>query len=460
MLNPFFLQGSPGEQNLVQDLINEQIRMYGIDVYYIPRQYLTENTVIKEVIQSEFNFSVPIEAYVNSYEGYSGQGTLMSKFGIQDIDELTLTISKERYEVYIAPLLKNIQGSKLIDRPKEGDLIYFPLGDRIFEIKYVEHEKPFYQLMKNYVYELKCELFRYEDEFINTGVDIIDDVSDSVGYFQTLKLVGSGTTATATASIVNGGVKSVTVVRRGSGYKTPPEVKFSTPPYGGLTAVGIATMISNIVDFCEPDSSLLRVQGVEIVNAGYGYTVAPLVSFISNTGSGTYAIATIGDGIIQKITVNNPGSGYASEPNVVISPQPVEGEVKARAIIDENGSVSDIRIVSSGIGYTQAPTIIISDPVLIGNGSFIKNEKITGSISGSTAYVKSWDISTLEMQIYQMSGEFLGSEVVYGDKSNASYKIKSINSNDTSNGFADNSEIQEEFDNIVDFSESNPFGNP
>ena len=108
MLNPFFLQGSKGEQNLVQDLINEQLKIYGVEVYYIPRKFVTTNTVIEEVIQSEFSNAFPIESYVSSYDGYGGQGTLLSKFGIQDIDDLSLVISKERFETYITPLIKNI----------------------------------------------------------------------------------------------------------------------------------------------------------------------------------------------------------------------------------------------------------------------------------------------------------------------------------------------------------------
>ena len=146
MLNPFFLQGSSSEQGLIQDLINEQLKMYGIEVYYLPRQYITEKTVLREVIESEFNSAYPIEAYVNSYDGYSDNPTILSKFGIQALNEIVLTISRERYENYIGPLIKNQLNIKISQRPKEGDLVYFPLGDRLFEIKYVEHEKPFYQL--------------------------------------------------------------------------------------------------------------------------------------------------------------------------------------------------------------------------------------------------------------------------------------------------------------------------
>ena len=98
MLNPYFTQGTSSEQNLVQDLIDEQIRMYGIEVYYIPRSYLTKGKILKEVIQSEFNNAFPIESYVSTYEGYEGAGTILSKFGIQEQDDLTIVISKRRFE--------------------------------------------------------------------------------------------------------------------------------------------------------------------------------------------------------------------------------------------------------------------------------------------------------------------------------------------------------------------------
>ena len=182
MLNPFFLQGSKSEQGLIQNLINEQLRMYGVEIYYLPRKYITEKTVIKELIESEFTNAYPIEAYVDTYDGYGDNPTILSKFGIQALNEINLIISRERFKTYISPLIKDQANIKLSSRPKEGDLIYFPLGDRLFEIKYVEHEKPFYQLQGLYTYELRCELFRYEDEIIDTNIEEIDDnISGSIG---------------------------------------------------------------------------------------------------------------------------------------------------------------------------------------------------------------------------------------------------------------------------------------
>ena len=120
MLNPFFQQGSRSEQNLIQDLINEQLRMYGVEIHYLPRKYLTEKTVLREVIQSAFDDAYPIEAYVENFEGYSDNTTILSKFGIQSTQEITLVVSKERWENYIQPLIKNESNVRLTSRPKEG----------------------------------------------------------------------------------------------------------------------------------------------------------------------------------------------------------------------------------------------------------------------------------------------------------------------------------------------------
>jgi len=458
MLNPFFQQGSSGEQNLVQDLINEQLKIYGVEIYYLPRKYVTSKTIIKEVIESEFDNAFPIEAYVDSYDGYSGLGTLMSKFGIQELDDLTLTISKERFETYISPLIKNATDIKLSTRPKEGDLIYFPLGDRLFEIKYVEHEKPFYQLQKNYVYQLTCELFRYEDELINTTIEEIDDNTIDSGFIQTLTMVGAAVTATATAQIFNGGVRKIILSNRGSGYKSVPTVAISSAPSGGLTATGIATMISGIID-CEGLASD-RIQGVEITNSGYGYTVAPSVSFIGGEGSGAEATTEIADGIVGIITITNGGSGYTGSPIVTISSPGIGTTATATAYINSSGSVTSIRITDTGVGYTSIPTVTIGSPIATGIGTFAVNEVVTGSISGTTAIVNSWNAVTNELKVSKISGSFTSGENIVGSESGASRKLRIVGEYNTTDPYAQNDVIEEEADLILDFSEVNPFGTP
>ena len=458
MLNPFFQQGSKSEQNLIQDLINEQLKIYGVEVYYLPRKYVTSKTVIKEVIESKFDNAFPIEAYVDTYDGYNGLGTLMSKFGIQELDDLTITISKERFETYITPLIKDITDIELTTRPKEGDLIYFPLGDRLFEIKYVEHEKPFYQLQKNYVYQLTCELFRYEDEVIDTNIDNIDDNVVDSGFIQTLTLVGSAVTATADAQIFNGGVRRIILSNRGSGYTSVPTVAISSAPSGGLTATGIATMISGIID-CEGLASD-RIQGVEITNSGYGYTVAPSVSFVGGGGSGAEATTEIADGIVGIITVTNGGSGYTESPIVTISSPGIGTTATATAYINSSGSVTSIRITDTGVGYTSVPTVTIGSPITTGIGTFAFNEVVTGSISGTTAIVNSWNAVTNELKVSKISGSFTSGENIVGSESGASRKLRIVGEYNTTDPYAQNDIIEEEADLILDFSEVNPFGTP
>jgi len=470
MLNPFFLQGSDTEQGLIQDLINEQLRMYGVEVYYLPRKYISENKVIKEVIESKFDSALPIEAYLENFEGYGDNTTILSKFGIQSQQEVTLTISRERFETYITPLIKNLSNIKLSTRPKEGDLIYFPYGDRLFEIKFVEHEQPFYQLRKTYVYTLKCELFRYEDEIINTSVDEIDDTLEAingadgeqifVGRTQTLTLIGVGQTATATATITNGGIRFITVTNRGGGYTSTPRVAISSAPAGGTTGIATAVMIGGIVvcnDNLNPQAK--SVQQVDIINAGSGYTSAPGIRFIGGGGSGAAATATIGNGIVNIVALSSGGSGYSTAPSITFTGISTVSAA-ATAIVSSAGTITSIRLTNTGLGYTQAPSITISPPSTSGIGTFAFKEIVTGSTSGATAIVRSWSAITNKLTISNVSGTFIAGEGVVGAASSASYKIRVVSTDVTNDGYADNIDIENESDEIIDFSETNPFGMP
>ena len=435
--------------------------MYGVEVYYLPRKYVTERKVIKEVIESKFDNAYPIEAYVDTYDGYEGQGTILSKFGVQPLNDLNLIISKERFESYISPLIKNLPDVKLSTRPKEGDLIWFPLGDRLFEIKFVEHEKPFYQLQKTYVYELRCELFRYEDEIVDTGVDYIDDNVSKEGYIQTLTMVGLGVTATAVVSGIctTGGVRFITISNRGNGYKSRPRVAISSAPSGGVTAVGIATLIGDLVD-CNGVTENYKVQGIELINPGCGYTVAPSVVVVGGGGVGFAATSTIANGVIRTVSITNGGGGYATTPTVTFSGPGTGVTATGKAYINSVGVVTAIYITNAGAGYTTVPTVTISSPYTSGSGNYRYNETVTGSISGTTAIVKSWNSPTNTLEVSNITGVFVNGDVLVGSASSASYKVRIIKTDNIVDPFADNDNIESEADSILDFSETNPFGTP
>ena len=274
-LNPFFLQGSKTEQFLLQDVINEQLKIYGIDVYYLPRKIFKTDNIIREVQSSKFDDSFILEAYLNNYEGYNPNSDLMTKFGLRLTNEVSLTISRERFEEFVTPFLEGLSSGikeglitdytfeDLISRPKEGDLIYFPLGERLFEIKRVESEKPFYQLGKNYTYELSCELYEYENELIETSIDEVDNTVEDQGYITTVNLVGSAITATGTAVIGETGMLGfISLINDGSGYVTAPAVEIS-PPASGIPATAVAITTSR--------GGVKSLKEIRILNPGSGY---------------------------------------------------------------------------------------------------------------------------------------------------------------------------------------------
>ena len=166
--NTYFSQGSVREKDLYEDMVVEALSIYGQDVYYIPRDIVSSDDIINETIESKFSSSYLVEMYIENTEGFDGDGDLLGKFGLEIRDQVTLIVARRSFT-------RATSGSGLT-RPKEGDLIYIPLSKSLFELKFVEHEQPFYQLNNLTVFKLSCELFEYNNEDIDTGLDLIDDV--------------------------------------------------------------------------------------------------------------------------------------------------------------------------------------------------------------------------------------------------------------------------------------------
>jgi hypothetical protein len=454
MLNSFFLQGSNTEQSLVQDLINEQLKIYGAEVYYLPRQIFSEGKVIRDVIYSKFKNAFPIEAYIMNYEGFDANSVLMSKFGVKVTDEMTLIISKERFELYIGELMKAIGTFKNSLRPNEGDLIYVPLSDSLMEIKFVENRKPFYQLQKTYVYELRCEVYEFEDDEVKTGINDIDTQFKDLGYTATLTLSGIGSTASAYTSLVSGAVQKIDIIDEGYGFTSTPTI-IVDPPVSGTQCqvVGIMTNSRTLL-------SKQSLHKVYIQNPGSGYTTTPKISFFGGGGYGiklSVGISTTGS--IGVVTLTSPGSGYVSPPPVTFS-SPVSGGTTAIAesILNSSGEVSGIRIVNAGIGYTAPPTITIGSGTTVSSGNFIFGESVNSSIGNITGTVQNWDPYTKILKVSGIGTDFIVGETITGETSNATYIIKAYETPTSSTSYDDNKVIEEEGDDIIDFSEINPFG--
>jgi hypothetical protein len=166
--NTYFSQGSVGEKDLYEDMVVEALSIYGQDVYYIPRDIISSDDIINETIESKFNDAYLVEMYIENTDGFDGDGDLLGKFGLEIRDQVSLIVARRSFS-------RATRGADMV-RPKEGDLIYIPLSKSLFELKFVEHEQPFYQLNNLVVYKLQCELFEYRGEDIDTGLGLIDDV--------------------------------------------------------------------------------------------------------------------------------------------------------------------------------------------------------------------------------------------------------------------------------------------
>jgi len=184
--NVFFNHAVPQEQNLYEDLVVESLRMYGHDVLYLPRTIVEEDTILNEDISSRFAQSYTIEMYLENVEGTADAGDLMSKFGVYVQEEATFIASVRSWDRFVS------SDSNLVTslRPNEGDLIYFPMSGALFEINYVQDDNPFYQLGKLFVFKMRCTLFEYSGEDMDTGTDA-DLVELQQGYTEIYQLSGT-----------------------------------------------------------------------------------------------------------------------------------------------------------------------------------------------------------------------------------------------------------------------------
>jgi len=261
--NVYFTNGTRTEQLLIEDLIIESLKIYGQDFFYIPRSLVSKDEILGEDRLSQFKSSFPIEMYFENVDSFAGQGAFIQKFGLMMEQSATLVVARRRWE----QLIGRYGVTSIPTRPNEGDLLYFPLTKGLFEIKFVQHQDPFYQLGKLYVYKLQVELFQYSSERIDTGIAEIDA-------FETLKTFTTNTTRNPT-----GRVTAVDLVSRGSGYVTPPTVTFFS---GTATATAVLGTGSNAG----------KVVSINITNGGSAYSSAPVITLSAPPAGGTQAIAT------------------------------------------------------------------------------------------------------------------------------------------------------------------------
>ena len=360
---PTYYQGHPGEQNLAQDLADEQIKLFGTDIYYLPRTILKDNT-LDDVIYSKYKSQFQVEMLLQNVEGFGNNTEFISKFGVRISDEVKFIVSSRRWDQVEAQYNPTLT---VPGRPNEGDLLYFPLTTDIYEIKFVDRETPFYQFGKIQFLIMTAELYEVTDDNLDTGVPEIDEIEQlfssafklvmdpgGIGNFTVgEEIVGDEYLARATSAITGGAVSGTTISDGGAFYNPaiPPVVTFSAPPTGGTRATGTATVSAN--------------------------------------------------GIVTGITLTNPGSGYTSAPTVTFDYSPKDNR----------------------------------------------------------AEVKSWNPATRTLEVINRTGTFTTAETITGVTSGAKWSPFTFDTlNNTNSAYDQNREIEDKADDIVDWTERNPFG--
>ena len=449
--------GNRTEQNLVQDLVDEQIKLFGADVFYIPRVSIKDKT-LGEVIQSEFNQSYMIEMMLVNVEGFGAGSEFVSKFGLRITDEITFVVSRRRWEQSANPALNlSVDG-----RPNEGDLVYYPLTEDIYEIKYVEREQPFFQLGKQYFYILTAELYEQGADKFDTGIDEIDDIERDFSNITTLNL-GLTTRQQATGTVAvdsSGGISGATVTLAGTGYNVAPSVSITG---GGGTG--------GIIESTIEDGGVVSLS---VVNPGVGYSAAnPPVLTIEAPPEAVQFIKD--EHVVIGGMVQQSGSRTWTSSNGVI-------EVTALGGFDPNYATTtqkkyyywkfeDSRIsyvyTFNGTDATTVPGHFYYDSA---NLKYVINaytETVTSGQraqmfdldSATIAEVADWNGVDYTLEVMNRTGNFLDGDLIRGVESNAIYTLGTFSTiNNTSTEFDQNQSIEDGADDIIDWGERNPFG--
>ena len=332
--NVYFTQGTKNEQFLVEDLIIESLKIYGQDFFYIPRTLVSKDEILGEDRLSKFTSSFPIEMYFENVDSLDGQGAFIQKFGLMMEQSATLVVARRRWEQLVGRY-----GATIIPtRPCEGDLIYFPLTKGLFEIKFVKHQDPFYQLGKLYIYKLQVELFQYSSEKIDTGIPSIDA-------FETLKTFTTNTTRTPYGEVIG-----INITNPGSGYDIAPTVSFTSSSGTGAAATA----------YLGTDANAGKVIKVIVTNPGIGYTTTPSVVFTGGSPTTTAVAQSVIEANVDRVESfgdNNKFKVQAAD--VLFNVANPFGEVEVRAAPTIPPSVTFSPTVDSTTITSDSTTVTV-----------------------------------------------------------------------------------------------------
>jgi hypothetical protein len=393
--NFYFSEKVRSEIDLYEELIVEAMQIYGQDVYYIPRNIINEDIILGDDPSSHFTSSYKIEMYLENTEGFDGEGDLFTRFGVEIRDEATFVVSKRRWKNQIARPNDAIQG----DRPTEGDLIYLPLSKSMFEIRHVEHEQPFYQIENVPTYKMRCTLFEYSGEDMNTGITEIDDIEKDYSYQYKVCTIAPKA--------------PVITIEMDSAYSVYGYVNPGYSP-GGTGIISLS-----------------------LVNGGNYFTYAPTIEFIGgNPIDSADAIAIIdSNGAISSIQLTDSGYGYQSIPTI---------NIIGGSNVDSNYNVGDI------VTQTLTSGVIVS-------GEIQRIQLDSAGDSSRCFYLSQVGADDGKLHSFVQDGTLINTNTVTntGLVISGVTEVNNLSQSEQNDAFTDTS-----IDDFLDFSENNPFGDP
>jgi hypothetical protein len=446
--------GRNTERHLIQDLVDEQIKLFGADVFYVPRKIIADNPV-DGTIYSKFNQSYMIEMMFVNVEGFGSPSDFISKFGLKVTDEVTFIVSRRRWEQSANPALNlNVDG-----RPNEGDLIYFPLTEGLYEIKYVEKRNPFYQLGDIYFYTLTAEIYEMGEDKFDTGIEEIDDIEAENTFVTTLNLESNRVQATGTPVMSGNTVVDITMTNTGKGYNAPPVVTI-TPTNGGGGAVAQTYIVNgSVID-------------IDMSNVGSGYTTPPTITIEAPPMPIDFIV---GEHVVSGSFAQRgiPRTWTSSDQKVFVSRLPGYDPTFATTTQVKYfyWKFEDLRLNYIYTYKGTTPTTNIGEFYYdSANNRYVINAYLQTSTSGAQARmyelssnviaeVADWNGSTQELRIMNKTKDFLPNDIIRGVNSNAIWKLQEFTTIDDANSnYDENKYIEDQGDDIIDWGEINPFG--
>ena len=398
--NFYFSPKVRSEMELYENLVIEAMQIYGQDVYYLPRDLVNYDTVFGADPESSFNSSYKIEMYIDNTEGFDGEGDLFTRFGVEIRDEATFIVSRRRWAAQVA----RYDNELLAQRPVEGDVIYLPLTKKMFQIMHVEHEQPFYQIEDIPVYKLRAQLFEYTGEDFDTGVADIDGIETTSTYQYELCL------------------------------KAPKKPVFNVTMANDSNYVAFGYSAVNYVN-----QSPGRIKQITILDGGTYFNVQPTITIDGFATDSATATVTIGNGGVNTITITDSGNGYNSIPVV---------NVVGGSTVD-----SDYRI---GDNIYQ----------LLSNGTKMKGEVVRYKLDSAGDSCRRLYLTHVGAEDGKfrnfISGDSNGTQIINTSRGTgllgltvqSVVELNKVSENEQNDDFSTVS------DDFLDFSETNPFGDP